>query len=125
MTAFHFEEFSNAGAAQPMLAILFVFKPVNNHSTASTTQHIHFQLVGLQKHFDTDKSNRREGVVRLSKRFPAGAFTCKSLKDKAFIQGKLHPLCTQKSGTRPHTTWVAQVNRLWAVGIFISYPPLL
>lgn len=80
MTAFHFEEFSNAWAAQPTLAILFVLKPVNNHNTAPTMQHIHSQLAGLQKHFDTGKNNRREVAVRLSKKFPAGAFTCKSLR---------------------------------------------
>jgi len=66
-----------------MLAVLFLLK----HNTAPNMQHINSQLVGLQKHFDTDKNNRSEGAVRLSKMFPAGAFTCKSLKDKAFIQG--------------------------------------
>lgn len=119
MTAFHFEQFSNAWAAQPMLVLLFVLRFVNNHNTAPTMQCIHSQLAGLQKYFDTDKNHR------LSKKFPAGAFTCKGLKDKAFIQGKLHLFCTQKYGTRPHTTWDAQLNGLWAGGIFISCPLLL
>lgn len=58
MTAFHFEELCTAWAAQSMLAILFVLKPVNNHNTAPAMQHIHSQLLGLQEHFDTDKNNR-------------------------------------------------------------------
>lgn len=121
MTAFHFEEFSNAWAAQPMLAILFVLKPVNNHNTAPTMQHIHSQLVRSI----LTLTKTKEEKVRLSKMFPAGVFTCKSLKDKAFSQGKLHPLCTKKSDTRPYTAWDAQLHRLWAGGILISYPLLL
>lgn len=58
MISFHFEELINTWAAQPMLAVLFVLKPVHNHNTASNVHHVHSQLVGLQKRFDTDKNNR-------------------------------------------------------------------
>lgn len=86
MIAFYFEEFRNAWAAQAMLASLVVLKQ-SQHSP--TMQHIHSQLVGLQKYFDTDKNNRREVAVRLSKKVSHRCFYLQKFKRECFHSRKV------------------------------------